>query len=192
MRKLLFSALLFFCVTIVYAQDKNKDWVEMMAQPNANVFEVEAAFNDFWGDRKYQKGKSFKQFQRWKKLVMPYTDEKGNIHRSHEIQEVVDYYKKNPIQKKQGEWRNLGPILPTPTGIGRLNSITFHPTNQNIMFGGSSSGGLWRSRNNGDSWSPTTDDLPSLGVSDLAIHPTDPQIMQSTQGMKKNTCSIGF
>lgn len=182
MRKLLFSALLFFCVTIVYAQDKNKDWVEMMAQPNANVFKVEAAFNDFWGDRKYQKGKSFKQFQRWKKLVMPYTDEKGNIHRSHEIQEVVDYYQKHPIQKKQGEWRNLGPILPTPTGIGRLNSITFHPTNQNIMFGGSASGGLWRSRDNGNSWNPTTDDLPSLGVSDLAIHPTDPQIMYMATG----------
>lgn len=184
MKQLLLFTFLFTCSAFVYAQEDNRDWVQMMTEPNANVFEVEAAFNEYWGGREYKKGKSFKQFHRWKKLMMPYTDTKGYIHRSHEIQEVMDYQKKHPssTQKKEGAWRHLGPVLPTATGIGRLNSITFHPTNNSVLYGGSSSGGLWRSRDNGNSWSPTTDDLPSLGVSDLVIDPTDPQIMYMATG----------
>ncbi len=182
MKRLLVVLILFMCVTEIYAQEKNNDWVEMMCEPNANVFEVEAAFNEYWGNRKYQKGKSFKQFHRWKKLVMPYTDAKGYIHRSHEIKEVMAYQQKHPAQKQQAAWRHLGPVLPTATGIGRINNITFHPSNTSILYGGSSSGGLWRSRDNGSSWNPTTDDLPSLGVSDLVIHPTQPEIMYMATG----------
>ncbi|MEZ4886422.1 MAG: T9SS type A sorting domain-containing protein [Chitinophagales bacterium] len=183
MKQLLFLVLLCACLTVVYAQEESgKDWVELMCEPNVNVFEVEAAFNAYWGDREYQKGKGFKQFHRWKKLVMPYTDTKGYIHRSHEAQEVQDYQKRNQTKKSQVAWTHIGPVLPTSTGIGRLNSITFHPTNNSILYGGSSSGGLWRSRDAGNSWNPTTDDLPSLGVSDMVIHPANPDIMYMATG----------
>jgi len=182
MRNLFILILLFACSASISAQEKNRDWVEMISEPNANVFEVETAFNEYWGDRKYQKGKSFKQFYRWKKLVMPYTDAKGYIHRSHEVQEILKYQKAHPAKKQLAAWTHLGPVLPTEIGIGRLNSISFHPNNAGVMFGGSSSGGLWRSRDNGNSWNPTTDDLPSLGVSDLAIDPTDSDIMYMATG----------
>ncbi len=188
MRQLfIFTLLLFICQSFVYAQNqaqenKDRDWTQMMCEPNTNVFEVEAAFNDFWGNRTYQKGKSFKQFYRWKKLMMPYTDEQGYIHRADETREIMKYQKKYPAQKQQAAWVELGPNRPTSTGIGRLNHITFHPSNASILYGGSASGGLWRSRDNGASWNGTTDHLPRLGVSDLVIHPTDPNIMYMATG----------
>ena len=56
-------------------------------------------------------------------------------------------------------------------GIGRVNAIAFHPTVPNRLYAGAPAGGLWRSDDNGGTWSTNTDLLPNLGVSAIAIDP---------------------
>jgi hypothetical protein len=62
-------------------------------------------------------------------------------------------------------------------GIGRINCIAFHPTQANTYFVGVAQGGLWKTTNNGASWTPLTDNLPILRISDICIDPSNPNTM---------------
>ena len=69
-------------------------------------------------------------------------------------------------------WTQVGPNnVPlvangTKRGIGRLNTIAFHPTDANIIYVGAPAGGFWQSVTGGQTWMPTTTDfLTNLGVS---------------------------
>ena len=65
---------------------------------------------------------------------------------------------------------------------GRVNVIAFHPTNTSTIFAGTPSGGLWKTTNDGASWFPLTDGIPSLGVSGIAVHNSDGNIIYILTG----------
>ncbi|MFL5754464.1 MAG: WD40/YVTN/BNR-like repeat-containing protein, partial [Bacteroidia bacterium] len=95
-----------------------------------------------------------------------------------------------------GTWTQLGPLGGEPTGggTGRLTFIRFDPTNSNIIWVGAPAGGLWKSSNGGQTWSTTTDALAVIGCSDLAIDPTNTNIMYLATGDRDagDTYSIGI
>lgn len=70
-------------------------------------------------------------------------------------------------------WTSLGPT----SLAGRALSIAWHPTNTNVIYVGSASGGLWKSTNGGTNWLPLTDNLPSLAVGAIALDPANPNIV---------------
>lgn len=86
-------------------------------------------------------------------------------------------------------WQPLGP-RPIANGqtfgsrnsvSGRVTTIALDPrynglSNQTVYVGGAQ-GGLWRSQDNGLTWTPLTDALPSLAVGAVAIDPTNPNII---------------
>ncbi|MBK9257758.1 MAG: hypothetical protein IPM42_20050 [Saprospiraceae bacterium] len=80
-----------------------------------------------------------------------------------------------------GNWTLIGP-LDTENGIGRVDRLAFHPSNANTVYAGTSGGGLWRTTNGGNSWSNLTPDLPCLGVSGIAIDPTNTNIIYLLTG----------
>lgn len=59
-------------------------------------------------------------------------------------------------------------------GLGRTNCIAFHPTNGNIFWVGVAQGGVWRTQDGGLNWTPLTDDLPMMRISDIAVNPQNP------------------
>lgn len=65
---------------------------------------------------------------------------------------------------------------------GRIRSIAMHPTDSNILFCGSVSGGIWKSTNAGASWLPVNDFMPNLVVSALVIDPANANIMYAATG----------
>jgi len=72
-------------------------------------------------------------------------------------------------------WVELGP----KNFSGRILSIGFHPTNANIMWVGSASGGLWKTTTGGTggpggiSWTYVPTGFPVMGVSSIAVNPTN-------------------
>jgi photosystem II stability/assembly factor-like uncharacterized protein len=94
----------------------------------------------------------------------------------------------------QSGWKPLGPDkVPVnqgagwAIGIGRVTCLRFHPdyngTTNRVMFLGTPDGGLWRSSGGGNDWENWhTDNLPVLGVSDLAINSANPLIMYIASG----------
>ncbi len=93
----------------------------------------------------------------------------------------------------QTNWENLGPQPieggqtfgnnGDPRGLvaGRVADIALDPgyngTSNQTVYLGAAQGGLWKTTNNGQSWTPLTEDQPSLAVGALAIDPTNPQVI---------------
>ncbi|MEL6987359.1 MAG: hypothetical protein AAGK97_05965, partial [Bacteroidota bacterium] len=75
-----------------------------------------------------------------------------------------------------GEWEFIGPSAATgnSSSYGRCVRARFHPTDPDIVYVLSSSAGLWKSFDNGDSYINLTEDLPYLFATDFAVNPDDP------------------
>lgn len=101
-------------------------------------------------------------------------------------------------QSNDGNWKALGPSNFTWTnagqggsaGQGRINDIDFHPTNSNIVYVCSPSGGLWKSTNGGSGWSVLTDDLVQPSAAAMEIHPSNPNTLYLLDG--DGNGSVGF
>jgi Secretion system C-terminal sorting domain len=88
-------------------------------------------------------------------------------------------------------WTAIGPSnFPngnSAAGLGRMLFVRFSPNygsnnNQTIFAGGNS--GLWKSTNDGVSWTIAgTDQLDVSACSDLAINPSNPQVMYLATGL---------
>ena len=81
-------------------------------------------------------------------------------------------------------WSPVGPFDKPGTfssspsyGMGRINCISFHPTEPDIYWIGVAQGGVWKTINGGESYMPLTDDLPLMRVSDIAVDPGNPDVI---------------
>lgn len=71
-----------------------------------------------------------------------------------------------------GAWTAVGP-MDTDNGIGRVDRLAFHPTDANTVYAGTTAGGLWRTTDAGANWTNLSPDLPSAGISGIAIDPVN-------------------
>ncbi len=61
--------------------------------------------------------------------------------------------------------------------VGSITAVATHPTNANVLYVGTTNGGIWRTDNATDAspmWTQLTDDAESLSIGALAFDPTDP------------------
>jgi photosystem II stability/assembly factor-like uncharacterized protein len=88
----------------------------------------------------------------------------------------------------EDDWESLG-----PKNIGgRTLCLAFHPIDENIMYAGSASGGLWKTTTQGvgeDAWEKVPTGFPVLGVATIAIDQNDPDTMYIGTG---ETYGVGF
>lgn len=82
------------------------------------------------------------------------------------------------IGRSSATWFELG-----PTNLsGRALAIAFDWNDVDNVYVGTASGGLWKSTNGGDTWSPRTDDLPSIAIGGVAVSPNDSDIVVIATG----------
>jgi uncharacterized protein (TIGR03437 family) len=75
-------------------------------------------------------------------------------------------------------WRLIGP-RPTNSGVryetsGRIGAIAMDPRDSKVLYLGAASGGVWKTTDAGETWTPLTDDQPSLATGAIAIDPANP------------------
>ncbi len=75
-------------------------------------------------------------------------------------------------------WTNLGP----GNVGGRTRSLVIHPQNPSIMYAGTVTGGVWKTTDAGQTWSPLSDLLPILTVGSLVMDPANPNILYAGTG----------
>jgi photosystem II stability/assembly factor-like uncharacterized protein len=68
-------------------------------------------------------------------------------------------------------WRSLGPV----DVAGSANAIAIAPGPRGDIYVGARGGGIWRSRDDGYSWEPLGDDLPTLTLSAIGFARDDPK-----------------
>lgn len=197
MKKITFSLIAAFAATTsLFAQQINTDWVTMMKDGKTNVHAVQKAFYAWYANHKNEAremdGKetedcAYNVFMRWEHFIVPRTYPTGNYPSASALSEYTKMFNKNTQRTAQTQsaanWSYVGnDSVPTYGGDGRVNRIRFYPGNSNIIYACAPTGGLWKSTNGGASWSTNTDQLSELGTSDLAIDPSNPNIMYLATG----------
>lgn len=81
-----------------------------------------------------------------------------------------------------------------PAGMsGRIAAIDALESDPNLVFVGAATGGVWKSRNGGDTWIPVFDDQRVLGIGSVAIFQGNPDIVWvgTGEGNPRNSAGVG-
>ncbi len=83
-----------------------------------------------------------------------------------------------PDQPRLGTWTALG-----PGNIGgRTRSILINPQDPNVMYAAGVAGGVWKSTNAGQSWTPLADMIANIAVCSMAFDPKNPNVIYAGTG----------
>jgi photosystem II stability/assembly factor-like uncharacterized protein len=103
----------------------------------------------------------------------------------------IEYLNKSDKQIVSS-WISLGPNS-IDSLSGRMTCHAFDPVDPEIVWAGSSSGGIWRTTNGGQSWEPMTDELPSMIISDIEVNPNNRDVILAGTGNDKFLAiSLGY
>ncbi|MBA2613741.1 MAG: T9SS type A sorting domain-containing protein [Bacteroidetes bacterium] len=150
--------------------------------------EVQKQFDDYKKNNNLSQKKHWKSFKRWEYETQLHTNAQGEpagfADYINAAIEMANSKQEAEASNASSVWSPTGPnVLPNnltgymENGIGRINCIAFHPSNANTYFVGVAQGGVWKTTNNGTSWTPLTDNLPITRISDISIDPTNPNTM---------------
>ena len=92
-------------------------------------------------------------------------------------------------QFKDWKPRNIG-----PAGMsGRITAIDAVWSNPNVIYLGAASGGVWKTENNGSSWTPVFDDQPTQNIGAISIQQNNPNIVWvgTGEGNPRNSINLG-
>jgi len=175
-------------------------WMQNVNTPKtgqSTIDEQVEAFNKYWSTRdKNARGSGYKPFMRWEYHWRNYANEQGYIMSSEDFWEA--WRQKKQVIANRGSasralppsnWQPLGPFTHTNTGSwssgqGRVNIVHVDPSNSNIIYLGAPAGGIWKSINNGSTWTPLTDELPQIGVSGIAVDYSNSNVIYIATGDK--------
>ncbi|NCF95287.1 MAG: PKD domain-containing protein, partial [Bacteroidetes bacterium] len=176
MKQFLPAILLLFFVS---SQAQAQQWVESMQDESVNVYQAIDEFEKFWEGKVVEKGHGWKQFKRWEQFWEPRVYPHGNRPNGSAVFQANSQIQASTAANPGlGNWSLVGPSNGNALqGIGRVNSITFHPNNSQTIYAGAPAGGLWKSTNDGGSWTTNTDKLPNIGISTMVIDPLHPDTM---------------
>ncbi|MBI5933362.1 MAG: choice-of-anchor D domain-containing protein [Chloroflexi bacterium] len=65
---------------------------------------------------------------------------------------------------------------------GRVRSIVINPSDPNIMYAGSVTGGIWKTTDGGTTWQIMDDFMANMAVSTMVMDPTDSNILYAGSG----------
>ncbi|QNL21361.1 T9SS type A sorting domain-containing protein [Hyphobacterium sp. CCMP332] len=178
---LLQSALVFafiFLHCAVSAQSKMQE---------SNFSKLEKEYDQFRNQNDLDNVKAWKWQARWLDFQSKRLNTDGSMSNPDIfLQEAinVNQLKKNSSSQKSSNWSPVGPDFLYPSnfpdrqhGMGRINTIAFHPSDSNIFWVGVAQGGVWKTIDGGQNWNPISDNLPIIRISDIAVDPVNPNVL---------------
>src|SRR5688500_10102885 len=81
-----------------------------------------------------------------------------------------------------------------PSGMsGRVASIAAVPSNLNVVYVGSATGGLWKTTDGGLTWAPIFDDQATSSIGDVAVFGPNPDVVWVGTGEAnpRNSAGVG-
>ncbi len=158
-----------------------------MSDRNVNFYQVQREFEDAWKGKEIQKGKGYKQFKRWEWFYEQRAYPTGDRFAANAVQMAREaspaMFQHN--SSMAGSWTYIGntSIPSGGGGVGRVNSVRNLPGSSTTFFACAPGGGVWKTTNSGTNWTVlNTDDLASIGVSDIAIDPLNTNILYIATG----------
>ena len=86
------------------------------------------------------------------------------------------------------EFRSIGPSLTT----GRISDLEVDPNNSNVWYLAVGSGGLWKTVNRGNTWTPIFDEYPSYALGCVKVDPRDSNVVWLGTGENTHNRSTSY
>jgi len=81
------------------------------------------------------------------------------------------------------QWEELGPApIENTSDTGRVSAIGVSAADPNLYYVGGADGGVWKSEDGGNSWTPLTDHLPSTAIGAIAVSPDNDRMVYAGSG----------
>ena len=184
------STFLLFLITMLSIAQLNSQMLfnkSTSNNQNENIYSREINYLNWTEGKDLKKEKGWKQFARWQWLNQGRILPNGTIaNDSYYLDALPKKSKKDVFLNKDNNssWIPLGPqnfpyshYQKMGHGVGRINCVTFHPSDPQTFWVGTPRGGIWKTNNGGHSWIPLGDDLPLMKVSDIAVDPENTDIL---------------
>ena len=144
------------------------------------------------------------QYQRWHFLFMQRASSHGTIPEDAKLRafdQMRQHLKATESARAQSQepaladavqgnkWVSIGPApiangdtTPPAPVSGRIADIAADPSNPNHWFIAAAQGGVWETRDAGNTWNARTDDQVSLAMGAIALAPSNPKIIYAGTG----------
>lgn len=179
------------CVLAVFLAAANLEAqtvYDILEDPSRNYYEVVNTLNTHFKTHDKGKGSGYKMFKRWEAEMKYWIDEKGNyLNPAVVAAEARNFRNKAAAYKgvnaaQSSTWVELGPQSWNQTsswspGLGRVDAVTIHPANNNIVYAGSPYGGCWKTTNGGSTWTSLTDGQTYMKIGDVEVDPVNTNIV---------------
>jgi len=166
-------------------------WQAKINDPQFKYAAFEKEFKEYWSDKPKVKGSGYKQIARWLIHQEAYLNPDGSLRLPEEdLNNAMQFNQQNNSQTITGTWIYGGP---DNTIAGRTTAIGFSPHNAQKVYVGAPLGGLWVSDNGGISYQGmNTDNISALGVSAIAVHPNNPNVIFIGTGDRDSETTRGI
>jgi photosystem II stability/assembly factor-like uncharacterized protein len=178
MKKILYILLLLLTQSAFAQFNELVPWNSDAKNKQKSIDKLNQDFKTYFSTHDmFAKSSGMKPYMRWKYVWENYFTSDGF--------KPISTINKAFAQKEQmarntqdnSAWVNIGPSRIRKGGTsadkGRVNVILVDSNSDQIIYAGTPAGGLWKSTNAGIDWTPLTDHLPQIGVSAIALSPTD-------------------
>ena len=169
-------------ILLCFFELRSQPFIKTSGQP-LSFREMQRQFGDFKKQKDLSQEKYWKHFKRYEADMVLHCNGHGEPAGFSEFIREALAATTHPSNTRvlADPWSPTGPsVLPdnlqgyAPNGMGRINCVAFHPTDTNTWYVGVAQGGLWKTVNNGASYTPLTDNLPNIRISDICLDPNDP------------------
>lgn len=172
----------------------SQEYLELMERENVNFYEVQKSAEKYFANKDKGRGSGYKHYKRWEYISQKEIDENGFLIKPRQVWDEQDIFLKNyhtsvktqkgkgPSKSLTGNWNSLGPDDWQRTsgwnpGVGRIVCIDVDDNNQNLIYVGSPTGGLWKTIDGGNTWQVLTDSFPVMDIWSVEIDPTNSNIV---------------
>lgn len=168
------------------------DDINLKTRESLEYRDIEAAYEQWAQNTDLNQAKGWKWYARWLQEQAVRAGGDGSFGDQRPLfQAAMEKIaaQQDRVSLRSPSWMPAGPeaypILGRPfiiRGMGRINCITFHPTDPNTFWVGVAQGGIWKTTNSGQSWLPLSEGLPILRISDIAVNPNNPDELYASLG----------
>lgn len=182
---------------------QNFDYKTAALNPHANYYDIVRSQRQYFQQLQAQgtwtrkEQKAYKQFERWAYIWKDRINPDGSFpsqNQAMDKDETVNLLFQNHLQRQanlraSASWIPVGPQnnvnrnnYSAYPGMGRINVVAPAPSNEQIMYAGAAAGGVWKTTDGGNTWTPVGDRFAGMGVTDIIVDPNNPNIVYVATG----------
>lgn len=161
-----------------------QEYLQMIDAGTYKVQEIIDSAEAYFANKDKGRGSGYKQFKRWEYNALRRVKENGYLpsveERLNNLEQWNSYLNETAASRSvlNDSWEELGPDYYNATsgwnpGVGRITGLAIDEADANHMIVGANTGGVWKTTDGAQTWTPLSDYFSNLSVYSVAIDPLD-------------------